>query len=127
MNKDDLLDTIEVPAGLESRLEILIDHLAETEKQNSKIRRFHWQLSGLAAGIALLLSIGIFLHSNNSENTQLTAQATALSKEQELACLEAQKALILVSQNFNKGMDHLALVVNEIEKSNNTINKTLKK
>ena len=126
MKTNDLFDTIEVPAGLENRLETLIDSLAEAEKQRKrKVRQLYWRLSGLAAGVAILLSIGIFLHSGNQK--ELTAQTVYTPEEQELACREAQKALLLVSKNFNKGMYHLALAVNEIEKSNETINKILKR
>jgi hypothetical protein len=123
MKTNDLLETIETPAGLEVRLETLIDRLAEAEKQ--KERKLYWWLSGLAAGMAILLSIGIFLHSDN-QKTQMTQTVYTL-EEQELACRETQKALLLVSQNFNKGINHLTLAVNEIEKSNNIINKTLKR
>jgi hypothetical protein len=128
MKTNDSFDKIAVPADLESRLETLIDRLAEAEKVSThKTQQMRWWISGMAAGLAILLSLGIFLHSDYSKNNDLTAQATPLTKEQELACLEAQKALVLVSRNFNKGMDQLTLAVNEIEKSNNTINKTFKR
>ncbi|MDR2804343.1 MAG: hypothetical protein LBB85_01690 [Dysgonamonadaceae bacterium] len=128
MKTDDLLDTTEVPAGLESRLGILIDRLAEEEKRSAaKTRQLRRWISGIAAGVTLLLGAGIFLYSGSSKDTVLTAQTTALSEEQILACREAQKALALVSRNFNKGMEQWSLAVNEIEKSNHTINKTFKR
>jgi hypothetical protein len=45
----------------------------------------------------------------------------------EIACMEAQKALLLVSRNFNKGLNQLAMVSQELDKSNQILNKTFKK
>lgn len=125
MKTEDQFDKIEIPAGLEARLDQLIDRLEEKEKQaKNKIRQIRWGISGMAASVALLLSIGIILNSND---TQRTVQEEISLPEQESACMEAQKALALVSLKFNKGMDQLTLAVNEIEKSNNTIYKTFKR
>ena len=125
MKTNDVFDTIEIPADLETRLESLIDRLAEEEKlKKSKVHRLHWWVGSVAAGVAILLSIGIFLHFDNQKDLQARTYAP---EEQEVARLEAEKALVLVSLNFNKGMDQLALAMNEIEKSNNIINKTFKR
>ncbi|MDR2621446.1 MAG: hypothetical protein LBC48_02565 [Dysgonamonadaceae bacterium] len=128
MKTDDLLDAVEIPAGLESRLEKLIDRLAEEEKQSTRrIRLTRWWISGIAAGVALLLTIGITFRADYSKPAGWTAQAIPPSAEQEQAYREAEKALALVSRNFNKGMDQFSLAMSEIDKSNNTINKTLKR
>ncbi|MDR1526314.1 MAG: hypothetical protein LBS46_01425 [Dysgonamonadaceae bacterium] len=126
MKTDDLLNGIEVPAGLESRLETLIDRLAEEEKQSAnRIRQTRRWISGIAASVILLLTIGIAF-SDYSTPAGWTAQTT-LSEEQEQACREAEKALMLVSRHFNKGIDQLSLAMNEIEKTNYTLHKTIKR
>lgn len=123
MKENNVFDAIETPAGLEARLEALIDGLAEKENQKEKkIRQLRRWSGGLAAGIAILLSIGIFLHFNKQE--PLTAYT---SEEQQMAYLEAQKALVLVSLNFNKGVDQVAPAMDKVEKSYSIINKTLKR
>jgi ATP-dependent Zn protease len=125
---DDTFCKIEAADGLETRLEKLIDDLAEKEKRmENKKRQLRWWISGMVASITLLLLIGFFSNSDRRSMNQWTGQKNNLTQEQEIACLEAQKALVLISLNFNKGMDQLTLAVNKIEKSNSVINKTLKK
>lgn len=125
---DDSFSQMEAPADLETRLERLIDDLAKKEKQSEdKKRQLRRWIGGMAASITLLLSIGFFINSNRRGTDQALIQENNALHEQELACLEAQKALILVSLNFNKGMDRLTLAVSKIEKSNNVINKTFNK
>ena len=113
-------DEIAIPEGLEARLEQLIDRLSEQEMQTK--RRRLWGTFSAAASIALLLSIGILLLPKRSDNLQLTAQI----ENPEFAYREALKALEKVSVNFNKGMDQLAFVSEQMEKTNHILDKTLK-
>ena len=113
-------EEIAIPDGLEARLEQLIDKLAEQELQ-TKRRRLWVSIFSVAASIALLLSVGMFFHTQQPNNSQLTAQNMA---SPELAYVETLKALEKVSVNFNKGMDQLAFVSTEIEKTNQILNKT---
>jgi hypothetical protein len=125
MKTADLNEETGIPAGLESRLEILINQLAETEKQlNRKKRRLHLWAGSVAATILLLFSTGLFLKSGFKPfNGKQTVQAIA---DPETAYMEMQKALELVSLNFNKGLNQLNVVTCEIEKSNQIFNKALK-
>jgi hypothetical protein len=124
MKTDDLFAQIEVPADLEVRLETLIDDLAEKEKQSKqKAKQLRLWTVGIAASIVLLFSVGWFFHSDREHPVPLTAQAN----NPEISCIEAQKALVLVSVNFNKGLNQLAMANNEIEKSNKTLNEVLKR
>ncbi|MDR0866804.1 MAG: hypothetical protein LBO74_18010 [Candidatus Symbiothrix sp.] len=128
MKKDNKFDEIEVPAGLESRLETLIDQLAEKEKQSKwKSEQIRLWIVSAAASIALLISVGVLFYSKNGNEYPVASQKVNTIKNPEIACREAQKALVLVSRNFNKGMGQLAIVTDEIEKSNRTLNKTLKR
>jgi hypothetical protein len=112
---------IEVPSRLASRLEAQIDHWAREEQRAlRRVRRTRRWVYGIAASIALLFTIGIALQPN-------PPGPGPSPTDQEQAYHEAQKALWLVSRNFNKGMDHLSLAIREIEKTDNTINKTLQR
>jgi hypothetical protein len=128
MKTDKIFDEIEVPAGLESKLESLIDRLAEKEEQSKrKGEQIRLWIVSAAASMALLISVGVLLHSKNENHSPVAAQKGNTMVDPEMAYQEAEKALTLVSLNFNKGMDQLAIVTNEIEKSNTILNKTLKK
>ena len=113
-------EEITVPDGLETKLEQLIDNLAEQEMQ-TKRRRLWVSIFSVAASIALLLSVSMFFHTQQPNHSQLTAQNI---ENPELAYLETLKALGKVSVNFNKGMNQLAFVSTEIEKTNYILNKT---
>jgi hypothetical protein len=127
MKKEDLFDKIEAPADLEAKLETLINRLDEKEKQKKREKRqtLLW-IGSAAASIVLFISMSLFFHANKEKNI-LTTQTITSIEDQEMACLEAQKALELVSRNFNKGMDQLTIVTNEIEKTNNILNNRLKR
>ena len=111
-------EEIAIPDGLETRLEQLIDRLAEQEMQ-AKRRRLWLGTFSAAASIALLLSAGIFFHTKQNNLRSI--------ENPELACLEARKALEKVSVNFNKGLDQLAFVSEKIEKTNQILDKTFNK
>jgi hypothetical protein len=128
MNTDDL-DKIEVPAGLESKLEVLIDNLDKKENQlKRKVKQIRLRTISIAASVALFISAGLFfIHSNNEDQSPITAQTVDTITDPAMAYQEAKKALELVSRNFNKGINQLAMATNKIEKSNKTLNKTLKR
>jgi hypothetical protein len=128
MKTDDLFDQIEIPADLESRLGALIDDLAEKEKQSTrKVRQMWLWTAGIAASIALFFSAGLFFYSHRENRTPIVAQTVNPATDPDIACLEAQKALALVSVNFNKGLNQLAMAKDEIEKSNKKLNELLKR
>jgi hypothetical protein len=126
MKTDELINEINVPAGLESRLETVIDRLDKEEKQSKqKAKQIRLWAGGIAASIAILVSIE--LYKNLSGGTKISeSSSTAIVNDPEVAYMETEKALILVSLNFNKGLSQLTLVSNEMEKTNKTLNKTFK-
>jgi Ni,Fe-hydrogenase I cytochrome b subunit len=126
MKTNDFMNEIDIPAGLELRLETLIDRLDKEDKQaKRKTKQVRLWAGSIAASIVVLISAGFYIHSSGkmavSDNSQ-----TATISESEIAYREAEKALVLVSRNFNKGMSQLAIVSNEIEKANKTLDKTFK-
>jgi hypothetical protein len=127
MKTDDLYAEIDVPAGLESRLESLIDNLADTERKSKKRAKQTKLWMSIAASAVLLLSIGLFIRFQSEKNLPVTSQQVNTIDDPEIAYLETQKALKLVSMNFNKGLNQLGIITDEIDKSNKILNKTLKK
>jgi len=120
-------DPIETPPLLEQKLNSLIDKLAleESKKSESNKRRLWIRVGSIAAGLALLISAGIYFNKKqeiaNPDNPQL-AQVTEEDKQK---IKEAQDALVLLSSKFNKGVDQLALVSNGFDKTAGILNKTV--
>jgi hypothetical protein len=125
MKIENLHDETDVPAGLETRLEALIDRLAESEKRSEKKRKLRLWTAGIAASVAILISTGLFFR----QKTEFVASNVSGIREitdPETAYIETKKALELVSRNLNKGLDQLDLITIELEKSNELINNILK-
>ena len=122
-------DSPDVPPMLASKLNHLIDELALNEKdeviQSQQSKRKLWLWAGsAAAGIALLVSVGI---SFNDKPTIIDTQTATITAEDQQKIKEAQEALLLLSSNFNKGMDQLAVVSQNLDKTNDILTKTLKR
>ncbi len=127
-------ENIDIPPMLESNLESLIDGLARQEeekrvilKPQQKKRHIMRWIGSAAAGIAILISVGIYFNSNRNIDTPLTGQTELKDtySDPEEAYREAQKALALVSSNFNKGVSQVAVVSENIDKANEILNRTL--
>jgi hypothetical protein len=128
MKTDNLFETIEVPENLASKLETLIDELSEKEsKTKRRTARIQLWAASVAASVVLCISAGLFFHSGKEVNSPFTAQSTDTLTDPEQAYAEAEKALVMVSLNFNKGLDQMAMAMNEIEKSNKKLNEILKR
>jgi hypothetical protein len=125
MKTTNYLNEIKVPDDLESKLETLIDRLDREEKQSKKkAKQIRLWLGSLAASFAILISVGLFI---NHSVSMFSSDFQNLTIEEKTACMEAQKALLLVSENFNKGMAQITMVSNEMDKTNKTLNKTIKR
>lgn len=114
------------PEGLSRRLEERIDALAAKEEEEKRKTRplprrrqmLYW-LSGAAASI--LLCAGLFHYEAPSRGSRL---ADTYTNPREAAAT-AEKALLLLSQNLNKGISQVDGAGQEIEKVNNILNKHL--
>ncbi|MDR2026543.1 MAG: hypothetical protein LBQ01_03170 [Prevotellaceae bacterium] len=125
MKTENLHDEYEVPAGLESRIEALIDKLAETEKRAKRKVRIRLWTGSMAAGILAVLFAGLLLW---PENKSSVADSPGIRQidDPETAYREVKKALELMSENLNRGLNEMDIVLtDELEKSNEIINKIL--
>jgi len=112
-----------LPEGLSRRLEEQIDAWAATEekKTRSLTRRqtLYW-LSGIASSI--LLCIGLFQYEASYQAHDRLSDTYTNPKD---AAVAAEKALLLLSQNLNKGISQVDNAGQEIDKVNNILNKHL--
>jgi len=106
--KSDKLDEIEIPVGLEGKLSDLIDRLAEKEKRMKRKMHISW-ICGIAASVLILFSIGFFYSTRNTLEPSIASNHIVI-EDPEIASREIQKALLKVSENFNKGMEQLNLL-----------------
>lgn len=111
--------SITIPDGMEERMSAFIDNLPDREQKNRPAFAPVWRwVSGIAAALILASAAGLYFTRQPSK-PQLT--------EQEIyACAEAQRALLLVSQKLNKGMDQWQQANYEIVKTQRIINKYFK-
>ena len=113
----------ELPKGLEERLEKQIDALAEAEHPHIRLahfRSFRWAIGGIAAAF-----IGaLFWVQLEQEATPPTPSDTFSDPKE--AAFVAEKALVMLSQNLNKGLAQAQASTEEMRQINQIINKHLK-
>jgi len=106
-------DDIELPEGFSVRLENLIDDLDRKEKSKKKIDIWR-KVAGIAASLAILISVGLYTNSYYNHNDQPLLVDTYSDPED--AYNEAQKALTLISSKMNKGLDQWEKAEEDISK-----------
>ncbi len=128
-------EPVDIPENLEGKLSNLIDQLAqkEEEKSDSKTKKLWLWVSSAAACIVILIASGIILNMHSAKESdslanqnQTRTQIQGIITDPDMATKEAEKALMLVSKNFNKGTEQLALVSENMDKANHLIEKQLK-
>lgn len=124
-------DPVDVPKSLAHNLESLIDELAEKEpKKKSPAKRIVlW--SSVAASIAIVVSAGIYMNnlSIQGDNSMLVNKQQGNNSQEvtDAEYMEAENAMRLLSYNFNKGMQQLDDMHENLEKTNRILNETFKK
>ena len=106
--------SVHIPDHLEEKLSSYIDRLPDKKRQVLFSRNWKW-ISGIAAGIILAISTGLYVYRQPSSKR--------LSDQEIYACAEAQRALILVSQKLNKGTNQWQQAQKEIIETNRIVNK----
>ena len=113
----------ELPKGLQERLEKQIDSLTEAERPHIRLapaRSFRWIVSGIAAAF-----IGTLFWIQIAQKAAPPTPADTFSDPKE-AALVAEKALVMLSQNLNKGLEQAQASTEEMRQINQIINKHLK-
>ena len=108
-----------LPEGLSRRLEKQIDTWASTEEKKTRSltrRRTLYWLSGVAATISFLQYKSSYQAHDRLSDTYTNPKDAAAA---------AEKALLLLSQNLNKGISQVDNAGQEIDKVNNILNKHL--
>lgn len=129
---------VDIPLGLESRLNSLIDELAEAEAKEfvsmpvtrkTNHRQLWVRVGGIAASLAILFSIELIV--NDKEEGDMSVQLAHnvelkdTYQDPDVAYQEAEKALLLVSANLNKGVNQISVVSKSIDKSNTILDKSV--
>ncbi len=118
-------EKIIIPENLENKLNNLIDDLdkqANIKIQKSKGLSINWKwVSGIAASIAIFVSAGLFFQKSFDKKTDYVVQDTYSDPKE--AYLETQKAILLVSNRLNKGLQQVGAVQNNVDKVNKIMNK----
>jgi hypothetical protein len=120
-------DEVIVPQSLEYQISRALDRLDFEKKKSTVSNKKSWAwLSGIAASIALIFSVGIYHFNQNgnvnfAQNQQITE--SKLSETDKHKIREAEAALIRISSKFNKGINQLAMVDMNLETMNKNLNK----
>lgn len=100
----------EVPAGLENKLNSLIDGWETSErrmlkvKKHTRILRLQW-VGSIAASLLLLFAVGLYLYKSDTPSVPKDTCSTP-----EEAYVQAQKALVLMSSRLNKGLEEMETI-----------------
>ena len=121
--KQALQTEAQLPEGLEKRLSAHIDALAAAEQPRlhpHRLRPWWIGISGIAAAFA-----GALLWIALERPSEPPVMADTFSDPKE-AALVAEKALVLLSQNLNKGLEQAQASTEEMRQINQIINKHIK-
>ena len=106
--------SVTVPDGLEERLERRIDAMQLTEH----LRRRKWwrRVTGIAAMVVILLSVGVYIH--NQRQTQAILEQDTYTDPQE-AYNQTEQVLTMLSKQLNKSDDGMHALEIMTQKLNN--------
>lgn len=119
---------IVVPSNLENRLANLIDTLAEQEEatKTSTKKRNLIQWIAVAASVAILIFAGVNFSDTQIEgdNSNLAKAVGASQQLTEQEYIEVEAAVQLLAFNFNKGLEQLDGMNENLDKTTEILNKT---
>ena len=124
----EVLEKIPIPEGLEERLSKKIDEWEQEEKKEKAVTRRLplpniLRYAAAAACVVLVFGVGYHILSQD-KYTNLAEQDTY--QDPMVAQQEAERALMLLASNLNKGMGQLEKAKALSDKAENTLNKQLK-
>lgn len=121
-------DDMEVPAGLEERLGLLIDEKAEEElrffRPNKSKHNWRW-IGSIAATLLLLIGIGYGVERMGRNVCPPTPQDTFSDPEEAYRVLQA--TLMEVSANLNKGLNEVEETQIDMRKVNQEVIKEMQR
>ncbi|SFW39457.1 hypothetical protein SAMN02910409_2028 [Prevotellaceae bacterium HUN156] len=100
------LEQIPIPEGLEERLSTKIDQWEQEEQKAQRRRLFPKALRYIAAAASVALVIGVGYNLVSQERNRILAEQDTY-QDPVKAQQEAERALMLLAVNLNKGMGHL--------------------
>ena len=100
------LEQIPIPEGLEERRSAKIDQWEQEEQKAQRRRLFPKALRYIAAAASVALVIGVGYNLLNQERDRILAEQDTY-QDPIKAQQEAERALMLLAVNLNKGMGHL--------------------
>lgn len=102
----------------ENNIESFIDNLDNQSRKTVPIWSIGWKkTASIAAAVIVMIASGI------SYNNYETRQKNAMSLSQEQVYNEAERALVLLSQNLNKGVSKVDIAEKQVDKVNEILNK----
>lgn len=106
------------PQEFENNIESYIDYLDNKGRKTLTIWAAGWKkIAGIAAAVILLIATGI------SYNNYETRQKDSLYISEEKVYSEAERALVLLSQNLNKGTSKIDVAEKKVDKVGEILNK----
>lgn len=119
---------VEVPAGLEDKLSLLIDEKAEEEQRffrpNKSKRNWRW-VGGIAATVLLLIGIGYGIDKLEDDVCPPTPQDTFSDPEEAYRVLQA--TLLEISTNLNSGLNEVKETQSDMKKIHQEIRNEFKR
>jgi len=108
----------EAPADVSARIATMLRGLDAKDERRPNVRRLYYWLGGAAAAVALLC-VGLF-YATHTDNDRMMADTYDDPAE---AARMAEKTLLYVSAQLNRGIDKTYVVGEEISKMHNVLNK----
>ncbi|MDL2215209.1 hypothetical protein LJC00_03375 [Dysgonomonas sp. OttesenSCG-928-M03] len=115
----------------DQKLDQLINKLESQEKERKPIpiqdqtsARINWRwITSIAAGVLIILSIGIFTYI--AEKTSKSDIFADTYSNPEDAYIETQKTLLLVSNKLNRGFEQMETAQKNLNKTNKIVEKNI--
>lgn len=123
-------EEIEIPNTMEQEIISVIDNQEGSEKfqqlvSQKKKRNLSILFRIAAVGIFVVLSTIFILQKTEKEENKYYAYSQNTFSDPEVASIEVQKALCLVSTKFNKGLNKLDAANQDLDKMNRIVNYSL--
>ncbi len=119
--EQELMDNIEIPVDLEQELSELID--VEAQKENHVKIWWTWRrISGIAASICIIGTIGVYLMINQPEEEIYTdgilSKRAYIPQTEEEAVKETERALLLMSEKLSQANERFEYAALKLEQLN---------